>query len=148
MTSILGAILLGGAVAGALDISYACMHWGLAHGVPPMRIFQSVGAGLLGREEATSGGWRTAGIGLGMHFLLTTIMAAFFVLWTRMVPDLNRWPLLSGVTYGLGLFRAGAERPAALCRYVHVYVDAAGRRPTPLPETLRRALEGLAAEPA
>ncbi|WP_246209505.1 acyl-CoA thioesterase [Pikeienuella piscinae] len=49
----------------------------------------------------------------------------------------------SSVIYGLGLFHAGAETPAALCRYVHVYVDAAGRRPTPIPESLRRALTAL-----
>jgi hypothetical protein len=63
-----------------------------------------VAAGLLGREEARAGGWATAGLGLGLHFLLTTIMAAFFVAWTRMAPDLNKWPLLSGTTYGLALF--------------------------------------------
>lgn len=52
----------------------------------------------------------------------------------------------SSVVYGLGLFREGAETPAAICRYVHVYVDAASRRPTPLPDSLRRALAALAPE--
>ena len=104
MFKIISAIVLGGVVAGALDITYACIHWHLAHGVMPMRIFQAVAAGLFGREAAVAGGWQTASVGLAMHFLLTTIMAAFFVAWTTMVPDLNKWPLLSGVTYGLGLF--------------------------------------------
>ncbi len=49
----------------------------------------------------------------------------------------------TSVTYGLGLFREGAERPAAICRYVHVYVDSATRRPTPLPDSLRNGLAGL-----
>ena len=49
----------------------------------------------------------------------------------------------SSVVYGLGLFRAGLADPAALCRYVHVYVDAETRRPTPLPETMRAQLEAL-----
>lgn len=49
----------------------------------------------------------------------------------------------TSVIYGLGLFRAGAETPAALCHYVHVYVESASRRPTPLPESLRRALAVL-----
>jgi hypothetical protein len=104
MIKILIAVLLGGAVAGALDITYACIHWGLAFDVPPMRIFQSVAAGVLGRDEARGGGWNTAALGLALHFLMTTIMAAFFVAWTRMAPDLNRWPVLAGPTYGLGLF--------------------------------------------
>jgi hypothetical protein len=95
---------LGGVVAGALDITYACMHYGLVYGVQPMRIFQSVAAGAIGREAARAGEWATAALGLGMHFLLTTIMAGFFVAWTRMVPDLNKWPLLSGATYGLAIF--------------------------------------------
>ena len=104
MIRIISAIVLGGAVAGALDITYACIHWHLTHGTMPMRIFQSVAAGLLGREAAVGGGWQTASLGLATHFALTTIMAAFFVAWTSMVPQLNRWPLLAGVTYGLGLF--------------------------------------------
>jgi hypothetical protein len=98
------AIVLGGLIAGALDITYACVHYGLVYDVPPMRIFQSVASGVFGSEEARAGGWNTASIGLGLHFIMTTIMAAFFVAWTRMVPALNRWPLLAGPTYGLAIF--------------------------------------------
>lgn len=50
----------------------------------------------------------------------------------------------SSVIYGLGLFRAGEAEAAALCRFVHVYVDAETRRPTPLPESMRQALAALA----
>lgn len=49
----------------------------------------------------------------------------------------------SSVVYGLALFQAGAETPAALCRYVHVYVDAKTRKPTPLPDSFRAALQAL-----
>lgn len=98
------AIVLGGLIAGALDIAYAIAHYYLVYQVPPVRILQSVAAGAIGRDAAMAGGWSTGALGLGLHFLLTIIMAAFFVAWTRMVPDLNKWPLLSGVTYGLGLF--------------------------------------------
>jgi acyl-CoA thioester hydrolase len=48
----------------------------------------------------------------------------------------------TSVTYALALF--GAEREAAAaCRYVHVYVDATTRRPTPLSKGFRAALEGV-----
>jgi hypothetical protein len=104
MNRIAGAILLGGVAAGALDIAYACAIWGLTHGVPPMRILQSIAAGVLGGEAARAGGWPTAVLGLALHFGMTTIMAAFFVAWTRMLSQLNRWPLLTGPTYGLCLF--------------------------------------------
>lgn len=50
----------------------------------------------------------------------------------------------SSVTYGLGLFREGDAAPAALCRYVHVYVAEETRRPAPIPESLRAALKSLA----
>lgn len=49
----------------------------------------------------------------------------------------------SSVVYGLGLFRAGSAEAAALCRYVHVYVDAENRRPTALPDDMRVRLEAL-----
>jgi acyl-CoA thioester hydrolase len=49
----------------------------------------------------------------------------------------------TSITYRLAVFGAAPEA-AAVCRYVHVYVDAATRRPVPLPETLRRAAEALA----
>lgn len=106
MKNALAAILIGGAVAGALDITYACVHYGLVYDIAPTRIFRSVASGVVGKEAARAGGFDLAMLGLFLHFLLTTIMAAFFVAWTLMVPDLNRWPLLSGPTYGLAIFAA------------------------------------------
>jgi acyl-CoA thioester hydrolase len=50
----------------------------------------------------------------------------------------------SSVTYEIGLFRAGSDAPAALGRFVHVFVDRDNRRPVPLPDELRSALEGIA----
>jgi len=49
----------------------------------------------------------------------------------------------SSVRYGIGLFRAGSESPAAEGWFVHVFVDRQGRRPTPLPDALRSALQPL-----
>ena len=104
MTKWILPIVMGGLIAGALDIGYAIAHYYLVYEVPPVRILQSVAAGAIGKDAAQAGGWGTGGLGLALHFLLTTLMAAFFVAWTRMVPDLNKWPWLSGATYGLALF--------------------------------------------
>ena len=49
----------------------------------------------------------------------------------------------SSVRYEIALFAEGAETAAAQGHFVHVYVDRATRRPTPLPERLRRVLESL-----
>jgi acyl-CoA thioester hydrolase len=50
----------------------------------------------------------------------------------------------TSVRYEIGLFRAGEDDPAATGYFVHVYVDRATRKPVPLPDALRRALEPLA----
>lgn len=51
----------------------------------------------------------------------------------------------SSITWGLGVFAAGAEAPAAQGRFVHVYVDRATRRPAPVPEATRTGLADLVA---
>ncbi len=49
----------------------------------------------------------------------------------------------SSVRYGLGLFRAGSDAPAAEGWFVHVFVDRVSRRPAALTPGLRTALEAL-----
>lgn len=51
----------------------------------------------------------------------------------------------SSVRYELAIFKAGEDAPAAEGHFVHVYVDRETRRPAPLPDALRRALEKIAA---
>jgi acyl-CoA thioester hydrolase len=50
----------------------------------------------------------------------------------------------SSVRYEIGLFAQGENDSAAHGHFVHVYVDRATRRPVPLPDALRSALEALA----
>ena len=50
----------------------------------------------------------------------------------------------SSVRYEVGLFSAGSDMSAAAGHFVHVYVDRSTRRPVPLPDRLRQALEALA----
>jgi acyl-CoA thioester hydrolase len=49
----------------------------------------------------------------------------------------------SSVVYRIGLFRNGDQEPAALGRFVHVYVDSVTRRPVPVPPQVRAALTAL-----
>lgn len=49
----------------------------------------------------------------------------------------------SSVRYEIGLFRAGADTPAAEGWFVHVFVDRDGRRPQAISGRLRSALERL-----
>jgi len=49
----------------------------------------------------------------------------------------------SSVRYEVGLFLQGESMTAAKGHFIHVYVDRASRRPTALPERLKRVLEAL-----
>jgi acyl-CoA thioester hydrolase len=49
----------------------------------------------------------------------------------------------SSVVYRIGLFRNEEAAPAAIGRFVHVYVDSTTRRPVPIPPQIRAALTAL-----
>ncbi len=49
----------------------------------------------------------------------------------------------SSVKYGIGLFAEGSARAAAEGWFVHVFVDRATRRPAPIGDGLRAALQAL-----
>ncbi|HSS71349.1 MAG TPA: thioesterase family protein [Casimicrobiaceae bacterium] len=49
----------------------------------------------------------------------------------------------SSVKYEIALFRQGEDEPAASGHFVHVWVDRASRRPTPVPASVRAALQLL-----
>jgi len=49
----------------------------------------------------------------------------------------------TSVIYRIGLFRNEEAEPAAIGRFVHVYVDARTRRPVPVPAQIRAALTAL-----
>jgi uncharacterized membrane protein YagU involved in acid resistance len=96
-------VLGGGVVAGTLDIVYACVFWALKRNVPPMRIFQSVAAGLLG-PASFQGGARTAALGLALHYFIAVSMSVAYYLVARRWALLGQRPLLCGAAYGLLLY--------------------------------------------
>lgn len=49
----------------------------------------------------------------------------------------------SSVRYEIGVFAEGEAAASAQGHFIHVYVDRATRRPTPLPAPLRAALEHI-----
>jgi acyl-CoA thioester hydrolase len=51
----------------------------------------------------------------------------------------------SSVRYEVGIFGGDDAEAAAVGHFVHVYVDRETRRPVPVPEHVRRALDGLRA---
>jgi acyl-CoA thioester hydrolase len=49
----------------------------------------------------------------------------------------------SSVQYELAIFKQGEDEACAAGRFVHVFVNRASNRPTPIPEGLRAALQSL-----
>jgi uncharacterized membrane protein YagU involved in acid resistance len=101
----LTAIVWGGLAAGVLDIMYAFIVYGpLSYQLSPMQVLQSVAAGWIGRDAAAAGGWDTAMLGLGTHFMLATMFAAVFVVAAARLPTLSRHAMIWGLLYGFGLY--------------------------------------------
>ncbi|HEY0684642.1 MAG TPA: hypothetical protein VGD45_20065 [Steroidobacter sp.] len=92
------AILWGGLIAGAIDITYA-LGFSAARGVPPTRILQSVASGLLG-GASYQGGTATAVLGFVLHFVLMLIIAAIFYFASTRLRFLVRHPVGWGALYG------------------------------------------------
>ena len=97
------AILVGGLIAGALDITYAFILWWLRAQVTPMQILQSVATGILGKASY-DGGAGTAILGAFLHFFNALVIAAIFVGASRIWPVLARRATLSGPLYGVGVY--------------------------------------------
>ena len=98
----LAAILCGGAIAGALDLTYATVFYAL-RGVRPIRVSQSIASGLLG-EKAYDGGLRTAILGVLLHFVIAMGAAAVFYLLSRKVAFLIAKPVVWGALYGAAIY--------------------------------------------
>lgn len=94
-------IFCGGLVVGLLDLTFAFTFYGLILAAKPLRIFQSVAAGVLGRTTAIEGGVRTFLLGILLHFVVATCIATVYYLATLVLPVLIRQPVISGLIYGI-----------------------------------------------
>lgn len=118
------AALVGGVIAGAVDISYAIVV-NLAN-VSPSRVLQSVASGLLGRDSF-EGGLAIAAAGLALHFAMTILMALLFIIGVRAFAPLRRHVIAAGLLYGAAIFFVMRWIVVPLSRFPgdlrHVYVS-------------------------
>jgi hypothetical protein len=98
-------VVHGGLAAGLLDIVNAAIFWFLYNGASPVRILQSVAAGLLG-PAAFAGGKTTAALGLFLHFFIAVGMAAVYWLACLRWPALVGRPVMAGISYGVAAWLA------------------------------------------
>ena len=100
----LDTIALGGLLIGLFDLLFAFTFYGLILGVPLLRIFQTVAAGVLGKPGAYAGGVPTFLLGILLHFLVATCIATVYYLATLVLPVLIRHPVVSGLLYGIAAY--------------------------------------------
>lgn len=93
-------ILLGGLIAGTLDITAACLQAWLKAGVTPIRVGRYIASGALG-PSALTGGAKTALLGFAFHYLIATTATAVFYFASRKLRFLVERPISMGLLYGL-----------------------------------------------
>ena len=100
----LGLVLAGGLIAGALDLTFAFVFYGL-QGVTPLRILQFIASGVLDRASFQMG-LASAALGAFFHFFISVCAAAIYYLASLRFSFLTRRVLLSGAIFGVLMFLA------------------------------------------
>jgi hypothetical protein len=97
--SAVNAILLGGFIAGTVDIGVAAA----INGRSPISILRIIAGGILGRA-ALDGGAPAAALGLLLQWAMSLIIATFFVLAARYLDILRKQWLMAGIAYGVPVY--------------------------------------------
>jgi hypothetical protein len=101
-TNPVAAIVWGGLIAGALDITSAFISTGI-NGGKPLRMLQGIAYGLIGMQ-AFKGGLATAALGLACHFAITFGAAAAYWAVSRVMPVLVKKAVVCGLLYGIVVY--------------------------------------------
>ena len=89
------AIVVGGLVAGTLDLTQACISFGA-------RIPLAIAGGLLG-PAAFHGSTGTYILGVLLHFFIAFSFTAFYYFVSRKLRFLTEHPIVCGLAYGAGV---------------------------------------------
>ena len=95
-------IVLGGVLAGILDIADAFIVTTI-NGGTPTRVLQAIASGVLGRA-AYQGGAAAAALGLALHFVIALGAASAFLVISRLFPAVLRYAVWSGIAFGLAVW--------------------------------------------
>jgi uncharacterized membrane protein YagU involved in acid resistance len=96
------ALLLCLLIAGTLDISDALIFYGL-RGVPAAGLLRFIAACLVG-VSALHGGLAMAALGLAIHYTITLLWSALFLLAATRLTFLTRHAIASGLLYGVVIY--------------------------------------------
>ena len=98
----LRAVLYGAAAVGILDFVYASVFVFFL-GRPWYRAWQGVAAAVLGRASF-DGGYRTALLGIVLHFTVAACIVTTYWILSRWIPLMRRRVLLPGLLFGAATF--------------------------------------------
>src|SRR6202000_1215351 len=88
-----------GIVAGTVDIGAAS----LISGYDPLFISRFIAGGLLGKASL-SGGAQTVALGVALQWAMSMVIAAIYILASRVLPVLrSQWPAM-GILYGVPVY--------------------------------------------
>jgi uncharacterized membrane protein YagU involved in acid resistance len=108
------ASLVGGLLAGTLDIFVACA---IFH-APPDAVLHAIASGLIGRAAAVHGGTQTVLLGLALQEFISVVAAGTYVFAAARLPILLQRPVICGLAFGLAvnLFMNFIVVPLSLAR--------------------------------
>ncbi len=96
------AIVVGGLLAGALDLAWAVAQ-SVAQGRSPSRMLQSIASGVLGSSSYEAGPASMV-LGVLLHFAIALGAAATYALASRLWPAIHRRYLVAGALFGVGVY--------------------------------------------
>jgi hypothetical protein len=97
------AIAIGGLIVGTLDLLDAFIFFGIRNGVTPIRILQSIAAGVFGRTSFQMGN-TSAGLGLLLHYTIAWWIVTTCYLLTWPIKFIVRRPIVAGMIFGIGAY--------------------------------------------
>jgi|SRR5580698_8141611 uncharacterized membrane protein YagU involved in acid resistance len=92
-------VLLGGLIAGTVDIGAAC----LINGRGPTIILQAIASGVLGKASFRLG-LQAAALGLVLQWAMSVLIAAIYVVGTSRLQVVRRNWIGSGIAFGVVVF--------------------------------------------
>ena len=99
--SFLTAVVVGGAVAGIVDIGAASAINGF---VDPVRICKFIAGGLIGLKTARAGGMEIAALGLALQVGMGILIALIYNVGANVLPVMRRRWLPAGIAFGIPVF--------------------------------------------
>jgi len=98
--SFFASALTAGLIAGALDITAACIQAYLKTSTPPIKVLQYVASGAVDPKNF-SNETMLAAIGLLVHFIIAISFTFFFFFLAKQIPSLVKYPIPIGILYGV-----------------------------------------------